>query len=379
MYAVLATLAVMTVMPIASAAPASAAEAVGTPEGFQLVTGDGPVFGEGPLRTYSVEVEPATSVDPAEFARAVDATLGDKRSWAGPGEVSLQRIGATEASIRVVLATPATVDKFCARAGLRTNGIYSCWNGRFAMINLDRWNNGASGFDAPLSVYRGYVVNHEVGHGLGHGHVGCPSSGRPAPVMMQQTKGTGACEANAWPYPSRSPGWLGGPFADVHGNTHEEAIVALHASGITRGCAPGRYCPSAPVRRDQTAALLDRATDTTPPQRDYFVDDDGNVHEFSINVLAEAGIASGCADGRYCAEEVVTRAQVATLLARTFDLPPGPPAVFTDTVGLAHAEAINALAAAGITEGCAPDHYCPAAPVTRAQMAALLIRALDRG
>jgi hypothetical protein len=51
-----------------------------------------------------------------------------------------------------------------------------------------------------VARYRIYQVNHEVGHGLGHGHQSCPSPGRRAPVMVQQTLDLGGC--TAWPYPS---------------------------------------------------------------------------------------------------------------------------------------------------------------------------------
>ena len=68
------------------------------------------------------------------------------------------------------------------------------------MLNVRRWDHGAADF-SDLGTYRTYLVNHEVGHGLGRGHVGCPASGAPAPVMMQQTKSTGACVPNGWPYP----------------------------------------------------------------------------------------------------------------------------------------------------------------------------------
>lgn len=107
------------------------------------------------------------------------------------------------ATIRVVVARPATVDRLCAQAGLDTAGRYSCWNGRLAALNAMRWQRGASAVD-DLDTYRRDLVNHEFGHGLGHGHVGCPVPGELAPVMMQQTMGTDGCVANGWVYPDGS-------------------------------------------------------------------------------------------------------------------------------------------------------------------------------
>lgn len=173
-----------------------------TPEGFDLVAGDGPIVGgAGAVTTYSLEVEPATGIDPSAFAAEAEAILSEGRGWTARGERRLQRVGRTDAQVRVLLATPATVDAYCARAGLDTGGRYSCWNGHFALLNVDRWRSGSAAFAAPLDQYRGYLVSHEVGHGLGYRHVGCPAAGALAPVMMQQTISTGACAPNAWPYP----------------------------------------------------------------------------------------------------------------------------------------------------------------------------------
>ena len=154
--------------------------------------------GSGPAHTYTVEVETATGVDPTEFATAVDTTLADPRGWIADASVSLQRVDSG-GSARIVLATPATTDSLCAP--LQTGGRYSCGQGNTAVINVDRWLTGADPWTGPLDEYRHYVINHEFGHVLGHGHELCPGAGQTAPVMMQQTKGLDGCVPNGWPYP----------------------------------------------------------------------------------------------------------------------------------------------------------------------------------
>ncbi len=159
----------------------------------------GAIAGSGPHWRYTIEIDPRLDVDLDTFAEIVRTALTDSRSWARTRTLE-QVDDPARARIRVVLAHPDTVDELCGRAGLRTAGIFSCWNGRFAALNSWRWDVGADAFD-DLTVYRNYLVNHEFGHGLGYGHVSCPAAGAPAPVMMQQSKGVGACLPNGWPYP----------------------------------------------------------------------------------------------------------------------------------------------------------------------------------
>lgn len=167
-------------------------------EGF-LVAAGGAAAGRGPLLRYTVEVDPATGADPAAVAAVAETALGDVRSWGR--QRRLVRVDDPDAAdARLVLAPPDVVDALCAEAGLDTAGVYSCWNGRIVALNAWRWATGAYGFP-DVATYRLYLVNHEVGHVLGYGHVACPAPGATAPLMMQQSKGLDGCTANGWPHP----------------------------------------------------------------------------------------------------------------------------------------------------------------------------------
>jgi len=124
--------------------------------------------------------------------------LNDKRSWRGSGRWRFQLVSsADEATLHAYLVTPGTTDQLCAP--LLTRGEVSCHNGNRVVLNAKRWVFGADAYGSDVTGYRRYLVNHEFGHALGKGHVQCPGRGRPAPVMMQQTKGLGGCKKNSWP------------------------------------------------------------------------------------------------------------------------------------------------------------------------------------
>jgi predicted metalloprotease len=167
---------------------------------YTRATGGTDLQGSGTLRTYRVEVETGTGQDVQAFAAAVDATLADPASWAGSGRWSVQRVAGEDADLVIRLATSATVGTVCAAAGLEDASYSSCRTGRFVMINLDRWLHAVPEYQGDVALYRQYVINHEVGHGLGLGHQVCPGPGRPAPVMQQQTLGLNGCLPNGWPY-----------------------------------------------------------------------------------------------------------------------------------------------------------------------------------
>jgi hypothetical protein len=162
---------------------------------FDPAPGTGEVRGAGDVHTYSVEVEEGSQVAPDQLAAIVDVILADPRGWTAEG-YAFQRV-PSGGSFTISLATPATTDAICLP--LDTAGRFSCHEGHRVVLNLTRWNQGTADLALDLNGYRAEVVNHEVGHELGLGHVGCAGPGRFAPVMMQQSKGLDGCVANPWP------------------------------------------------------------------------------------------------------------------------------------------------------------------------------------
>jgi len=131
-----------------------------------------------------------------EFVSEALAVLNDPRGWVQAGFVFQSD---PLADYLVVLAEPAEVDELCLP--LTTGGTASCQNGTVVALNADRWRFAVTHWDRDLADYRGYLVNHEVGHLIGQRHPTprCPVAGRPAGVMEPQTGSLAGCTGNSWP------------------------------------------------------------------------------------------------------------------------------------------------------------------------------------
>jgi len=167
-----------------------------------VVPGSSPAPASAQVRTVRVEVEQDLLdlglLDGTAFAGFALAVLNDARGWGAGGSMSFARTdGPSE--FRLVLATPDTSAALCRP--LRTMGTLSCRTGDAAVLTWYRWVEALADYGDDRTGYRQYVVNHEVGHLLGHGHEPNPGVGRVAPVMVQQTKGLDGALPNPWPFP----------------------------------------------------------------------------------------------------------------------------------------------------------------------------------
>ena len=338
-------------------------------------------------RAYSYEIQTRGTVhsDPGAFAWRVADILGDARGWTLGGSVAFQEVD-TGGELNVILASPQAVENaapVCSR-------YYSCRVGDSVYINDRNWRESTPAFreaGGDIHTYREYLINHEVGHFLGFGHYDCGTPGNRAPVMQQQSIDLQGCEPAGWPSNTEREmlgdrlgvavhdDWY---FTDVLiGDVHQEDVHAVADAEVAAGFPDGTFRPQLDVTRGQMAAFLARALDLEAEEEVRFEDvPEDHAHAEPIAAVDEHEIVSGYDDETFGPDAAVTRAQMATMLARAYDLEAEDEPEFTDVdADHTHAEGVAAVTEAGIAEGYDDDTYRPAEHVTRAQMAAFLARA----
>lgn len=152
-------------------------------------------------------------------------------------------------------------------------------------------------------------------------------------------------------------------FPDVPASSpHRTAILELADAGVTSGCTLNEYCPKASLTRAQASTFVLQALELDPIPGSRFRDvPAGAVHAESINALVQRGWLIGYPDGTFRPWQELTRGQLATLLARSLELPLTTPATnpYPDVSREAtHAPGIAALAGVGIRGNCGSGRFC---------------------
>lgn len=133
------------------------------------------------------------------FANTVYRVLNDPRGWPRAGATFVKGDGDA-CNFTVVLSEAKYMQTFDSGCSAE----YSCRVGDNVIINLDRWNGGIGNWmeaGGNLARYRTMVINHEVGHALGHidNETTCAGAGKPAPLMQEQSMHLDGCTVNEWP------------------------------------------------------------------------------------------------------------------------------------------------------------------------------------
>ena len=211
-----------------------------------------------------------------------------------------------------------------------TNGLTVTNPGGGSRSWLDIWFSDyldvppSSPFHADIE----WLFRQRVSGGCGSGNF-CPSDTLTrAQMAVLLDKGAHGGHAEYLPPACTSTVFEDVPCPD---GLYVDWINDISTLGITAGCGGGDFCPFAPVTRAQMAVFLLKGTHVpgyAPPacMSTVFTDvpcPDGPYVDW-INELAAEGLTSGCGAGLFCPTAVVSRAQMASFLVRTF-WPPLPP------------------------------------------------------
>jgi len=170
-------------------------------------------------------------------------------------------------------------------------------------------------------------------------------------------------------------------FSDVSSDywAYDE-IKYLNDEGIINGLSDGSFGPTANVSRAQVAKMVSEALNLQPSSSGHFEDVSSShwAYEY-INAANDAGVINGYENGTFKPDEDITRAEIAAMINRAFELSSMSSSFSFEDIGSSHwaYEDVYALASNGITSGYHDDTFRPNEEATRAEFSAFLYRALD--
>ncbi len=168
-------------------------------------------------------------------------------------------------------------------------------------------------------------------------------------------------------------------FSDVDKHWAKKEIMYLSDRKIIGGYPDGTFKPNQPITRAQASAMLIKALEIPLTENTSVEFKDVSKDSPYYKILAtvnEKGILRGD-DGYMRPGEKTSRAQMAAILRRSFDMSLDKQPTFVDVTPSHWAyQDINGIAKQRVAGG-SDGKFMPADSVTRAQFSAFLVRALD--
>ncbi|WLR50634.1 S41 family peptidase [Bacillus tianshenii] len=176
------------------------------------------------------------------------------------------------------------------------------------------------------------------------------------------------------------------PFNDLKlSNYFTGPVAVLKNQGVVNGLGDGRYGPYHYLTRQDAAVMFARALnlDTENVSNPGFDDvKKGSYYYGAVAAMKETGIIKGRSEDRFGTNEILTREEMAALIARAFHFEKsGTDAPFLDVAQSQFKDDIVTIYRLGITTGSSPTTFSPNKVVTRGQFATFLYRAMviDKG
>lgn len=172
-------------------------------------------------------------------------------------------------------------------------------------------------------------------------------------------------------------------FKDVNeGYTHSSSIYKLANRQVIKGYKDGTFRPNEQVTRGQVASIITSILNINPiniPNPGFTDVTVANSHYNGIAALAQAGVLNGYGDKSFRPNAPLTRGQMAKVLVKAFQFKETASAntPFTDVNNSEYSNCINTLYELGITRGTSKSTFSPDLPVKRGQLASFVLRCED--
>ncbi|WP_130862546.1 S-layer homology domain-containing protein [Bacilliculturomica massiliensis] len=164
--------------------------------------------------------------------------------------------------------------------------------------------------------------------------------------------------------------------------TGKVTLTALYqkGSGYIEGYADGTFRPDNNMTRAEVATVLAKLSKGFDSEKSYtgdFTDVGSDWYRDFVNYAASNNIFSGYKDGSFRPDNRITRAEFAACLANFMGISGQGSSSFTDAGGHWAEGYISALKEKGITAGYADNTFRPENQITRAEVVTMLNQALN--
>ncbi|GIP51129.1 Ig-like domain-containing protein [Paenibacillus vini] len=174
-------------------------------------------------------------------------------------------------------------------------------------------------------------------------------------------------------------------ISDISGHWAEASIKQAISDGIVTGYPDGTFKPGNTVTRAEFSVMLMNALNGQEPGTDLTFTDKAEIGTWAkqaVSQAVQAGIISGYEKGSFRPNANITRAEMATMIAKALKLAAKENAStsFADDKGIpAWAKgSVAALKELGIVNGTGANEFHPSSQTTRAEAVIVLINMLDR-
>lgn len=171
-------------------------------------------------------------------------------------------------------------------------------------------------------------------------------------------------------------------FSDIKGHWAEKEIAQMAEKGIVNGKAEDIFAPDDKITRAEIAAIITRAFDLSGGENVFSDVDDGAWYKDAAAAVYKSGFMSG-SEGKFRPNDHITRQELAVLLtniAKAKNIEPkAVDTAFEDEAEIADwaKESVGYAAACGLINGVSGNRFAPKNEATRAQAAVILSRIIS--